>query len=163
MNFTNKVIWITGASSGIGEALALELSKKDAQLILSSRKKSSLESVKIKCKNPQNIKIVELDLEDYNNLQPKAEEAIACFGTIDILINNGGLSQRAFAIDTKIEVDKKLMDINYLGTIALTKHLLPHFIQKKQGHIVVTTSIVGKIGTPLSSTYAATKHALHGF
>ena len=78
-------------------------------------------------------------------------------------MNNGGISQRSFAKDTQVEVDKRIMDINYLGTIALTKAVLPHFIEKQTGQFVVTTSIVGKIGTPLRSSYAAAKHALHGF
>ena len=85
------------------------------------------------------------------------------FGSIDVLFNNGGISQRSLVKNTSIEVDKRIMDINYLGTIALTKALLPHFIKKNNGHFVVTSSIVGKIGTPLRSSYSASKHALHGF
>ena len=144
MFFSDKIVWITGASSGIGKALALEL-------------------VKAACKNPDKVKIITLDLEDYTNLQPKADDAIAAFGAIDVLINNGGISQRSLVKDTTILVDKRIMDINYLGTVALTKAILPHFIKNKNGHFVVTTSIVGKIGTPLRSSYAASKHALHGF
>ena len=93
----------------------------------------------------------------------KVTKALSFFGTIDILFNNGGISQRSLAKDTLISVDKKIMDINYLGTVALTKALLPHFIEQNKGHFVVTTSIVGKVGTPLRSSYAASKHALHGF
>jgi short-subunit dehydrogenase len=163
MSFQNKVVWITGASSGIGKALALELSQQDALLILSARKEQTLNEVKAACKNAENVKVLPLDLEDYTNFDQKAAEAIKWFGRIDILVNNGGISQRSFAKDTAIEVDKRIMEINYTGTIALTKAVLPHFLEKKQGHIVVTTSIVGKIGTPLRSTYAASKHALHGF
>ena len=163
MSFTNKVVWITGASSGIGKHLAIELSKQGAKLILSSRKTEALETVKQLCKKPEKVKLIPLDLEDYNNFESTVETAVSCFGSIDILVNNGGVSQRAFASDTTIVVDKRLMDINYLGTIALTKALLPHFIKNKSGHFVVTTSIVGKIGTPLRSSYAASKHALHGF
>ena len=163
MPFSNKIIWITGASSGIGKALAIELSNQNAKLILSSRNKGDLELVKNTCKNPADVKIITLDLEDYNNLQTKADKAIAAFGTIDILVNNGGISQRALVKDTHITVDKRIMDINYLGTVALTKSILPHFIQNKNGHFVTTTSIVGIIGTPLRSSYAASKHALHGF
>ena len=163
MSFSGKIVWITGASSGIGKALALELSKQEAKIILSSRKKEDLELVKQQCKNVNDVKIITLDLEDYNNLQPKVDAAIALFGKIDILVNNGGISQRSFAKDTLISVDKRIMDINYLGTVALSKALLPHFIENKMGHFVVTTSIVGKIGTPLRSSYAASKHALHGF
>jgi len=161
--FSDKIIWITGASSGIGKALAIELSNQNAKLILSSRKNQELALVKKLCKNPDDVKIVLLDLEDYTNLQSKVDEAIAAFGKIDILVNNGGISQRSFVKDTQIDVDKRIMDINYLGTIALSKAVLPHFIKNENGHFVVTTSIVGKIGTPLRSSYAASKHALHGF
>lgn len=163
MSFTNKVVWITGASSGIGKALALELSNRNAKLILSSRKEEELTKVKRACKHSDNVTIIPLDLEQYDTLQSKVDEALAAFGTIDILINNGGISQRSFVKDTAIKVDKKIMDINYLGTVALTKAVLPHFIANKSGHFVTTTSIVGKIGTPLRSSYAASKHALHGF
>ena len=163
MSFANKVVWITGASSGIGKHLAIELSQQNAKLILSSRNVEALKAVKTLCKHPEQIQLVTLDLEDYTNLNAKVEEAIACYNTIDILVNNGGISQRALAKDTTITVDKRILDINYLGTIALTKALLPHFITKQSGHIVATTSIVGKIGTPLRSSYAASKHALHGF
>lgn len=163
MNFTNKIIWITGASSGIGKALAIELSSRNAKLILSSRKKETLEAVKKVCKNPAWIKIIPLDLEDYNNFDTKASEAFSCFGTIDILVNNGGISQRSLVKDTQIAVDKRILEINYIGTVALTKAILPYFIKNRKGHFVTTTSIVGKIGTPLRSSYAASKHALHGF
>lgn len=163
MNFTNKVVWITGASSGIGKALAIELAKQGAKLILSARNKEKLEVVKQLCEHNETIKILPLDLEDYNKLFDKVNEAINWFGRIDILVNNGGISQRSLANETSIDVDKRIIDINYLGTVALTKALLPHFIENKAGQFVVTTSIVGKIGTPLRSSYAASKHALHGF
>jgi short-subunit dehydrogenase len=163
MSFQNKVVWITGASSGIGKALALELSQQGALLILSARKETTLHEVKAACANSENVKVLPLDLEHYNDFGQKVVEALKWFGRIDILVNNGGISQRSFAKDTSIEVDKRIMEINYTGTVALTKAVLPHFIERKQGHIVVTTSIVGKIGTPLRSTYAASKHALHGF
>ena len=163
MDFSNKTVWITGASSGIGRALSIELSLQNAKLILSSRDVNSLELVKKECKNPQNVTVIPLDLEDYTQFSKKVTEAIAAFGTIDILVNNGGISQRSLTKDTDILVDKRIMEVNYLGTVALTKAILPHFIQNKRGHFVVTTSIVGKIGTPLRSSYAASKHALHGF
>ena len=163
MDFSNKIVWITGASSGIGKALALELSNKNARLILSSRKQFDLESVKSSCKQPENVKIVTLDLEKLDTLEAKMNEAIQAFGTVDILVNNGGISQRSLAAETSLDVDKRIMNINYLGTVALTKYLIPYFQSQKSGHFVVTTSIVGKIGTPLRSSYAASKHALHGF
>jgi len=163
MKFKDQVFWITGASSGIGKSLTIELANLGAKLIISSRNESVLYKVKEQCEFPENIAVLALDLEAYDDLVTKVDEAISVFGRIDVLVNNGGISQRSLVKDTSIAVDKRLMDINYLGTVALTKALLPHFIENKSGHFVVTTSIVGKIGTPLRSTYAATKHALHGF
>lgn len=163
MTLKNKIIWITGASSGIGKSLAIQLSEQNTKLILSSRNESSLIKVKKLCRYPDNVHILPLDLEKYTELPEKVNEAILRFGSVDILVNNGGVSQRSLVKDTLVAVDKRLMNINYLGTVALTKALLPHFIKANKGHFVVTTSIVGKIGTPLRSTYAATKHALHGF
>ena len=163
MSFQNKVIWVTGASSGIGKALAIELSNQNALLILSARNKEALTSVKEECKNSESVWILPLDLEKYNDFDATIEKALTFFGRIDILVNNGGISQRSFAKETMIDIDKRIIDVNYMGTVALTKALLPHFLEKKQGHLVVTTSIVGKVGTPLRSSYAASKHALHGF
>ena len=122
-----------------------------------------MELVKQACANPSKVKILALDLEAATTLHQKVAAAITLFGGVDILVNNGGISQRAFAKDTELSVDKRILDVNYIGTVALTKALLPHFIAKKRGHFVTTTSIVGKIGTPLRSSYAASKHALHGF
>jgi len=163
MNFRNQVVWITGASSGIGKSLAIELVKQQAKVILSARNIAGLEEVKKSCKFSKNVVIIPLDLENHNQMFTNVEKAIACFGHVDILVNNGGISQRSLVKDTELSVDKRIMCINYLGTIALTKAILPHFIENKKGHFVVTTSIVGKIGTPLRSSYAASKHALHGF
>jgi short-subunit dehydrogenase len=165
MKLKDKVIWITGASSGIGEALAIELAKKGAKLILSARRKNELERVKASCdpKVHQYIEVLPLDLSQRNSLKLTTEAAIQLFGRIDLVINNGGISQRSLAIDTDTEVDRQLMEVNYFGTIEITKHLLPHFIQNKGGHIAVVTSLVGKFGTPYRSGYAASKHALHGF
>lgn len=163
MNFTNKVIWITGASSGIGKSLAIELSKLNTKLILSSRNIAELEKVKNECDASSEVKIIQLDLEKYQTLPSKVDEAILLYGKIDILFNNGGISQRSKAIDTAIEVDRRIMDVNYFGTIALSKALLPHLIAQKSGQFVVITSVVGKVATPVRSSYSASKHALHGF
>ena len=160
-----KVIWITGASSGIGEALTYELAKRGARLIISARRKNELEKVKGNCPNQvqPNIKVLPLDLTQPTTLQLSAEAAVQLFGHVDILINNGGISQRSFASETLIDVDRRLMEVNYFGAVALTKHLLPHFLQRKSGHFVAVTSITGLFGTPYRSGYAASKHALHGF
>jgi len=163
MIFANQVIWITGASSGIGEALAYECSRQGATLILSARRAAALQKVKEGCHHPEKVHIVTLDLEKYLELPSKVEEALGKVGQLDILVNNGGISQRSLAAETTIEVDEKMMAINYLGTVALTKALLPHFLAKKKGHIAVVTSLVGKFATPMRSSYSASKHALHGF
>ena len=163
MNFTNQVIWITGASSGIGKALAIEFSKQGASLLLSARNEAALQDVRAACKHIDKVQIVPLNLEVHTSFREKVAEAIAHFGCIDVLVNNGGISQRSLAGETSLLVDKQIMDVNYLGTVALTKALLPHFIENKSGQFVVTSSIVGKLGTPLRSSYAASKHALHGF
>lgn len=161
----NKVVWITGASSGIGEALVYELTKAGAKLILSARRKEELERVKGNCPEAQQsfIKILPLDLVHTDTLSLATEAAVQFFGHVDILINNGGISQRSLAKDTLLKVDRQLMEVNFFGTIALTKALLPHFIKRKQGHFVVITSVTGIVGTPYRSAYSASKHALHGF
>lgn len=164
-SITNKVIWLTGASSGIGEALAYELAKKNARLILSARRKDELERVKGNCvKSAQpNIRVLPLDLTQTSTLELTTQAAIQIFGHIDILINNGGISQRSLVKETALDVDRKLMDVNYFGAVALTKFILPHFLQRKGGHFVAVSSLTGKFGTPYRSGYAASKHALHGF
>ena len=159
----DEVIWITGASSGIGEELAKQYAKRGSKLILSARRKAELERVRNSCLNSNKIEIVPLDLTDFSDLPNKVEEAMQCFGTIDLLINNGGVSQRSLIMDTNFDVYKQLVDINYLGTVALSKALLPHFIQRQQGHFAVVTSVMGKYGSPFRSGYAGAKHALHGF
>lgn len=163
MTFKNKVIWITGASSGIGKGLAMELSKQDCKLILSSRNHDQLLEVQKKCENPENIKILPFDLAQYTKMQQVTEDALQLFGKIDVLINNGGISQRSPIIETSIEVDKKLMDIDYLGTVSLSKALLPYFVANQSGHYVVVSSLMGKFSSPLRSAYCGAKHALHGF
>lgn len=164
-NVKGKVIWITGASSGIGEALAYELSKRGAKLILSARRKEELERVKGNCNaNTQpDVRVLPIDLEKPGTLQLSTQAAIQIFGQIDILINNGGISQRSLIANTTVDVDRRLMEVNYFGAIALTKYLLPHFLKRKAGHYVTISSLTGKFGTPYRSGYAASKHALHGF
>lgn len=164
-SLNGKVIWITGASSGIGEALAYQLAKRGAKLILSARRKEELERVKGNCNASiqPSIRVLPIDLALSSTLQLSTEAAIQVFGHVDILINNGGISQRSLAKETRLEVDREIMEVDYFGTVALTKFLLPHFLKRKSGHLVVTSSVMGIIGTPYRSGYAAAKHALHGF
>ncbi|MCB9637366.1 MAG: SDR family oxidoreductase [Myxococcales bacterium] len=159
-----KVVWITGASSGIGEALAYAYAATGARLILSARRGEVLEDVKKRCSRAdEDIAILALDLEKSAEMPEKVKQALQFFGYVDILINNGGISQRALIQDTDLSVDRRIMEINYFGTVALTKALLPSMIARRTGQIAMVTSLTGKFGTPLRSSYAASKHALHGF
>lgn len=164
MKLNNKTIWITGASGGIGKQLALDFSKMGCSLILSSRSRERLEKTQEEClRFTERVRVLRLDLSDIDSLKSAADEAVSIFGNIDVLINCGGISQRSLIIDTDISVDKKLMEVDYLGTVALSKALLPHFIQKRSGYFVVVSSVMGKYGSPYRSGYCGAKHALHGF
>jgi dehydrogenase/reductase SDR family protein 7B len=164
MSFKNKIVWITGASSGIGEALAIALKKEGAKLILSSRKREKLYELKQKLKaNLIDTHILQLDLEDKQNLPDKAEEAWKIYGKIDYLFNCGGISQRSYAEDTTIATEERIFNTNYWGTVILSKTLLPKMIASGGGNLIVLSSLVGKFGTAKRSSYAASKHALHGY
>lgn len=163
INMKKKVVWITGASSGIGEALVYAYSNAGARLILSSRNRDELYRVKSACKSPVNIHVLPLDLEQTAALATKAEDAIRIYGHIDMLINCGGMSQRALALETTLETEQRLMNVNFWGTVALSKAVLPNMINHGGGKIVCISSLVGKFGTRLRSGYAASKHALHGY
>ena len=158
-----KTIWITGASSGIGEALALQLSSLPVKLILSSRRAEELERVKASLAQPDKATVLPLDLADTDSHAEKVAEAIKVFGEVDVLINNGGISQRSLVKDTVLDVDRRLIEINYLGAVSLTKQLIPHMLERGSGHFAVVTSLTGVFGSPYRSGYAASKHALHGF
>lgn len=158
-----KTIWITGASSGIGKSLALALNSHSCNLILSSRREEELAKVKALCGNTDNISILPLDLKNYKEMEILTQKAISFYGTIDVLVNNAGISQRSLIKDTQLEVYKQLMDVNYMGTVALSKAILPHFIANQSGHYVTVTSLMGKFGSPYRSGYCGAKHALHGF
>ena len=163
--FKDKVIWITGASSGIGKELSLQFNDLGAKIILSSRNEKSLKKVKDELRHPENSMILPLDLENLlkEELDEMVKSVVQQFGSIDYLINNGGLSQRGEAANTSLAVDRKIMEINYFGAVQLTKAVLPIMQQQKSGHIVAVSSIAGKFGFYLRSAYAASKHALQGF
>jgi short-subunit dehydrogenase len=163
MPHTLPVVWITGASSGIGEALTYHLSALGHRLVISARSSNALETVKSKCTFPDQVAVVPMDLAQWKDMDEVAEAALACFGQVDVLVNNAGLSQRSRISETKMEVYAQLMEVNYLGTVALTKALLPHWLKRKQGKVVTVTSLMGRFGSPLRSGYCGAKHALHGF
>ena len=165
---TPKTVWITGASSGIGRACAEVYAKRGYRVILSSRRKEALENVAEELSLNKEIKrdnliVLPLDLSKSDGFPSLVNDLIKKVGTIDLVINSGGISQRSLAVDTSLDVDRQVMEIDYFGTVALTKALLPHFISKKAGHFVVITSLMGVFSSPLRSGYCGAKHALHGF
>jgi short-subunit dehydrogenase len=161
--FKDRTIWITGASSGIGEALAVAFHDAGARLILSARREDELKRVQQLCGGEAATRVLPLDMSASETLADKAKAALALFGGIDYLVLNAGISQRSLARDTSDEVYRRLMEVNFFGPQALTRALLPTMLEKKSGHIVVISSIAGKFGSPLRSGYSATKFALHGF
>lgn len=164
MNLENKVVWITGASSGIGEAIAIELAKYNCKLVLSARRKDELERVATLTKlSAKDYLVLPIDLEQYEQVEIWTQNVIDKFSRIDVLVNNGGISQESLALETSQIVEQKLMDINYFGNVAISKSVAKVMQQQKSGKIAITTSILGKFGLPGLSTYAASKHALYGF
>jgi short-subunit dehydrogenase len=161
--FQNKVAWVTGASSGIGEEMVRQLASKGACVVLSARNTDALERIRMSLPNPDKHLVLALDLEHSSNFPELAQTVFSEMKGIHFLFNNGGLSQRSTVAETSLEVDRKIMEINYFGNIALTKAVLPYMIEQKEGHFVVISSIAGKFGFFLRSAYSASKHALHGF
>ena len=164
MIFTDKTIWVTGASSGIGKAVAIELSKEKTNLILSDINESGLLEVASACeKNDCTTLIVPMDLGDEKSVELAAQSVLDKNIKIDCLYQFAGISQRSLVSETPLFVDRKIFEINFFGAIALTKAILPEMIKNGGGQIAVTSSLVGKFGFPYRSSYSATKHALHGF
>ncbi|UTW61563.1 SDR family oxidoreductase [bacterium SCSIO 12741] len=165
MSWYHKNCWITGATSGIGESLCYALASEGANLILSARRLDKLEAVAEKCRSlgSDQVWIVPLDLGSPDSIQKAVDQVSTDSIQVDYLFNNGGISQRAEAMDAGIEVDRKIMEVNYFGAVALTKAVLPMMEKSGFGHVVATSSITGVFGFPLRSAYSASKHALHGF
>jgi len=164
-SFENKVIWVTGASSGIGEACAYELSRHHAKLILTALEEDILQHVKEKCLllGAQDVYLLPADLSQLDFLESLSNNAWNYFGKIDLIYNNAGISQRATTIDTEFSVITKIMDVNYFAPVLISKTILPKMIENGGGQIAVTTSISGKFGFPLRAAYCSSKHALYGF
>jgi len=164
MHFNDKVVWITGASSGIGESLAYAFAQHGAKLILSARRVEELERVKNNCnRTGEDILILPMDVSNLDHATQAATQALAQFGGIDVLINNAGVSHWTKVRDLSLDVIKKIFDVNFLGGIALTKAVLPIMLERKQGHIVVISSVLGKMVVQKQAAYNASKHALQGF
>lgn len=162
--FENKVVWITGASSGIGEALAYAFAKHKAKLVLSARREEELLRVKAACGLPdENVFVLPLDVSHHDQMEPATQHVAARFGQVDILVNNAGLSHWSKIKDMSMDVLKIIMNVNFFGAAGLTKAVLPGMLKRKKGNIVVISSILGKIVTPKQAAYNASKHALMGF
>jgi len=162
MSLSNKVVWITGASSGIGEAMALQAAAEGANVILTARREKELQRVKGACKDPSQVAVLPLDLTAFD-AEKAAEQAAAFFGPVDVLVNNAGISQRSTVLETEMEVYRRIMELDFFACVALTKAVLPTMVARGGGQVVTVSSVVGYVGTPLRSGYAAAKHALHGF
>lgn len=163
MDVSAKKVWITGASSGIGEEYAYAFARKGCYLVLSGRNNAELERVRNNCAGASGIEILPLDLARQETFAPMTAALLERIGHIDILVNNAGVSQRSMARDTRFDVDKFIIEVDLIGTIGLTKAVLPSMLARRSGQIVVTSSLMGKFGTPMRSAYAAAKHGLHGF
>ena len=161
--YHNKVIWITGASSGIGENLAKQLAQYGAIMILSARNQQKLEDLKKTLVNADAHLVLPLDLNQLGETTNYTDQILDKYGRLDILINNGGVSQRASAYDTSMEVNRQLMEVNFFGNIALAKAVLPIFRQQQFGQFLIVSSIAGKFGFHLRSIYSASKAALVGY
>lgn len=164
MNYKGKTVWITGASSGIGAELAGQFAAEGARVIISSHEAEELENVRKQLEPvSRDVHTVVFNLGNPDEVQATAEKVLKEFGRVDVLMNNGGISVRAEALETLLEIDRRIMEIDYFSGVILTKALLPKMIENGYGHIGVTASISGKFGYPLRSSYAAAKHALFGF
>lgn len=165
--FRNQVVWITGASSGIGEALALQFAAAGAKLVLSARREAELNRVRDRCLEQGmaagDVLVLPLDVTDYESMPEALEKINQAFGRVDMLINNAGIAQRSLCLETDMTVYRQLMEVDVLGQIALSKTVLPQMIERGSGHIAITASVAGKLGAPLRTGYCAAKHAVMGF
>jgi short-subunit dehydrogenase len=166
MKLQNKTIWITGASSGVGEGMATVFHREGADLIISGRREAELERVKADCTagpGEGSVHIVPFDITDAAGREAAVREVLERYERLDVLVNNAGIGQRAAARNTRLDVDRRVMEVDFFGPVALTKLVLPRMIEQQSGHLVVTSSVAGKHAVPHHSAYCAAKHALHGY
>ncbi|XP_059835456.1 dehydrogenase/reductase SDR family member 7B isoform X2 [Hypanus sabinus] len=166
----DAVVVITGASSGLGKDCARVFHAAGAKLVLCGRDREKLDGLTKELTEMANGEkktytphVVTFDLADVDSVSSSAEKILNCYGQVDVLINNAGISYRGNILETAVSVDKDVMNINYFGPVALTKAILPSMVQRKTGHIVVISSVQGKIAIPFRSAYAASKHATQAF
>jgi short-subunit dehydrogenase len=155
------VVWITGASSGIGEALARAMLAQGAEVILSGRRADALQALAAVA--PERTLVLPFETTDYDRLPALVEQAWGWRDRIDLLINNAGISQRSLALDTSLQVYRQLMEVDYLAPVALTQLLLPRLVEQGSGQLAVVSSVAGKLGAPLRTGYCGAKHAVVGY
>jgi len=164
MELKNKVVWVVGASSGIGKEMLIALYHQGAKLVLSARREEEIQNICDEISMPkENYLILPLDLSNINDVKVLTEKIIAKFNKIDILINNAGVNQRSEALETDPDVERNIMEINFFGHVKLAKAVSKIMQEQKSGKIVIIDSIVGKFGLPWLSSYSASKHALKGY
>jgi short-subunit dehydrogenase len=160
----NKIVWITGASSGIGEALAYEFAREGAKLVLSARRESELKRVaNTTGLSEKDVLVLPMDMLEFELFPEKVQIVLAHFGQIDVIVQNAGITQRSYVKDTQFQVYRDIMELDFFSTVAFTQAVLPSMTKRKTGHFVVISSVAGKIGVPLRSGYCAAKHALIAF
>ncbi len=167
MRFAGKCVWITGASSGIGEALSKAFARRGARLVLSARREGELERVRDEIvsagRAPADVVLLPFDVTDEALLDDVVARAEAAFGGVDVLVNNAGITQRSLALETGMAVYRRIMEVDFFAPVALTQKMLPHMARRGQGLIAVTSSVAGKVGVPLRTAYCAAKHAVMGY
>ncbi len=161
-DLNNKIVWITGASDGIGKELAIQLAQLGAKIILTARSVEKLERIKTNLAGDGHL-VYPMDLLKVDAIPDAANEVLYKIGTVDILVNNAGISQRSLVKETLIEIDRKIMEIDHFAVVALTKAVLPKMMAQKSGMIITISSVAGKFGVPMRSAYCAAKHAVIGF
>jgi len=164
VNFKDRLVFITGAASGIGKAITLQLAKEGARLIIADRALEDVKKVQEEClKHTPFCETITFDLNNPSEVTSAASSVLKKYGPIYLLINNGGISQRSLAFETPIELDRKIMEIDFFSYVILTKAFLPSMIERKEGYIAATSSLSGKFGFHQRSAYAAAKHAIQGY
>jgi dehydrogenase/reductase SDR family protein 7B len=162
-DYSGQIVWITGASSGIGEALVYEFARAGATVVLSARRKDVLEAVRLRAARPEAHLVLPLDMTQVDELPRQVEQVLRQFGRIDMLINNAGVSQRSLAQETALRVDRQIFETDFFGPVALVKAVLPHMLARGRGHLVVVSSVAGLVATPMRSAYSSAKAAVIAF
>ena len=161
-NIHSKVIWVTGASSGLGEALVYQLAKEDCKIVLTSNETERLAEVAQKSGLKEaNYLVLPIELENFD-AEVELKKVIDKFGKLDVLINNAGICQKDFGEKTREDIERKIMEINYFAMTKLTKACIP-YLKESKGTIAAVGSLNGLVGAPMLTTYAASKFAVKGY